>query len=279
MRPSWRYPVAMTDSRARAAMLSEYDAFLHRYDWDGVNLAELYFEAGRGMAGFHAVHPHASVRAARPGSAARYRSCRTLRSALPDLLEVPPSGPKPCHGVPGAYARPHLPGDPPHVRKTPEGARGLRGDRDRHGQPSARRSSGSTLAWICPASCDCRRNSASPCRWKIRNTAGPTDPMRYVSIGAEYAARTGIRGQAPPRSEYSVLPEAGCPDAISDIDPDRNGVLPAHPCRGSRCAAGNHLCGVQRQPAGHATPFRSICSNGEHARIRGTTTSSPRRIR
>jgi uncharacterized protein YdaL len=62
VRPSWRYPVAMTDSRARAAMVAEYDAFLHRYDWDGVNLAELYFEAGRGFADstlYTPMHPSA----------------------------------------------------------------------------------------------------------------------------------------------------------------------------------------------------------------------------
>lgn len=49
VRPSWRYPVAMTDSLCREAMLQEYAALLEQHDWDGVNLAELYFEAGRGF--------------------------------------------------------------------------------------------------------------------------------------------------------------------------------------------------------------------------------------
>ena len=46
---SWRIPVAMTDPHCLEAMLREFRTFLEKYDWDGVNLAELYFEAGRGF--------------------------------------------------------------------------------------------------------------------------------------------------------------------------------------------------------------------------------------
>lgn len=49
VRPSWRYPVALTDDSCRMAMVREYTTFLEKYDWDGVNLAELYFEAGKGF--------------------------------------------------------------------------------------------------------------------------------------------------------------------------------------------------------------------------------------
>lgn len=49
VRPSWRYPVAMTDPACAAAMRDTFAVFLRRHDWDGVNLAELYFEAGRGF--------------------------------------------------------------------------------------------------------------------------------------------------------------------------------------------------------------------------------------
>ncbi|MGA9116886.1 MAG: DUF2334 domain-containing protein [Bacteroidota bacterium] len=49
VRPSWRYPVAMTDPGCREAMIEHYMALLQRYPWDGVNIAELYFEAGRGF--------------------------------------------------------------------------------------------------------------------------------------------------------------------------------------------------------------------------------------
>ncbi len=48
IRPSWRFPIALTDSLALRATLAQMQDFLVQYDWDGVNLAELYFESGRG---------------------------------------------------------------------------------------------------------------------------------------------------------------------------------------------------------------------------------------
>lgn len=48
-RPSWRYPVALTDSKCTEAMYNEYKKIINSYDWDGINLAELYFEAGNGF--------------------------------------------------------------------------------------------------------------------------------------------------------------------------------------------------------------------------------------
>ena len=49
IQPSWRYPVALTDPQCVAAITQIYRKFLDQFDWDGVNLAELYFEAGRGF--------------------------------------------------------------------------------------------------------------------------------------------------------------------------------------------------------------------------------------
>jgi hypothetical protein len=46
VRPSWRYPVALTDTACLAKVKEDFKEFLLKYDWDGVNLAELYFEAG-----------------------------------------------------------------------------------------------------------------------------------------------------------------------------------------------------------------------------------------
>jgi uncharacterized protein YdaL len=45
-RSSWRYPMAMTDEASLRAMCDEYDSLLRNYDFDGVNLAEIYFESG-----------------------------------------------------------------------------------------------------------------------------------------------------------------------------------------------------------------------------------------
>ena len=62
VRPSWRYPVALTDARCVNTMKNEFVRFLNKYDWDGVNLAELYFEAGSGFESptlFTPMHPSA----------------------------------------------------------------------------------------------------------------------------------------------------------------------------------------------------------------------------
>ncbi|MBA4312801.1 MAG: hypothetical protein C0417_09245 [Chlorobiaceae bacterium] len=43
---SWRFPVALTDSNCLNEVKNMYKSFLLQHDWDGVNVAELYFEAG-----------------------------------------------------------------------------------------------------------------------------------------------------------------------------------------------------------------------------------------
>jgi uncharacterized protein YdaL len=49
VRPSWRYPVALTDDSCLESAVREYAQLLYRFDFDGANLAELYFEAGKGF--------------------------------------------------------------------------------------------------------------------------------------------------------------------------------------------------------------------------------------
>ncbi|HTY36623.1 MAG TPA: DUF2334 domain-containing protein [Bacteroidota bacterium] len=49
VRPSWRYPVAMTDPVCLDSIATYYGKLLSGFDWDGVNLAELYFESGKGF--------------------------------------------------------------------------------------------------------------------------------------------------------------------------------------------------------------------------------------
>jgi len=58
----WRYPVALTEPKCMEAVISEYLDFLKQYDWDGVNIAELHFEAGKGFEDpklFTPMHPSA----------------------------------------------------------------------------------------------------------------------------------------------------------------------------------------------------------------------------
>jgi uncharacterized protein YdaL len=62
VRPAWRYPVALTDPQCVNAILSNYKQFFGKFDFDGVNLGELYFESGRGFidpAVFTPMHPSA----------------------------------------------------------------------------------------------------------------------------------------------------------------------------------------------------------------------------
>lgn len=62
IRPSWRYPVALTDDSCLSAIVKEYETLLENHDWDGVNVAELYFEAARGLKdpkSFTPFHPSA----------------------------------------------------------------------------------------------------------------------------------------------------------------------------------------------------------------------------
>ncbi len=64
VRPSWRYPVALTDQKCISAIDSAYTKLLDTYDWDGVNLAELYFEAGEGFKNptlYTPMHPSARL--------------------------------------------------------------------------------------------------------------------------------------------------------------------------------------------------------------------------
>jgi len=64
VRPSWRYPVALTDPVCRAAAFDQYRALLTRFDWDGVDISELYFEAGRGFEDAELMTPlHPAARA------------------------------------------------------------------------------------------------------------------------------------------------------------------------------------------------------------------------
>lgn len=62
VRPSWRYPMALTDDSCLKAMMKAYSTLLNSYDWDGVNLGELYFESNNGLKDpnmFTPMHPSA----------------------------------------------------------------------------------------------------------------------------------------------------------------------------------------------------------------------------
>ena len=49
IRPSWRTPMALTERKCLDAAIQKYRELLQQFDFDGVNLAELNFEAGQGL--------------------------------------------------------------------------------------------------------------------------------------------------------------------------------------------------------------------------------------
>lgn len=55
--PAWRYAVALTDPICIDSMAAQFQTLLESYDWDGVNLAELYFESGKGFQTPHLFTP------------------------------------------------------------------------------------------------------------------------------------------------------------------------------------------------------------------------------
>ena len=62
LKASWRYPVALTDKQCLKAATSVYLDLLKKNDFDGVNIAELNFEAGKGFNDpkvFTPMHPSA----------------------------------------------------------------------------------------------------------------------------------------------------------------------------------------------------------------------------
>lgn len=62
LKASWRYPVALTDKQCFNAASAVYLDLLKKFDFDGVNIAELNFEAGKGFSDpkvFTPMHPSA----------------------------------------------------------------------------------------------------------------------------------------------------------------------------------------------------------------------------
>lgn len=59
----WRRLMALSDESCRQAVLTELDSLISRFDWDGINLAELYFESALGPESPDTFTPmHRSVR-------------------------------------------------------------------------------------------------------------------------------------------------------------------------------------------------------------------------
>jgi hypothetical protein len=190
VRPSWRYPVAMTDSRARQAMLAEYASFLRKFDFDGANIAELYFEAGLGMEDSTLYTPmHVSAR----------RDLRSLLGADPVGLFDPHSSiywrEHPAAGnLVSTYRIRTLErvyrevlGLAQTMRKEREGFEVIVTAMDSYGSPELREYIGVDMAGIIRL----QKEFGFALQVEDPERRWSTDPMRYESMGADYAVRLG----------------------------------------------------------------------------------------
>jgi hypothetical protein len=171
-------------------MLTEYDGFLRRFDWDGVNLAELYFEAGRGMADsalFTPMHPSARrdlrsllgadpVGMFSPHSELYWRNRPAVRNMVTEyrvrMLD------RIYHEVLAVFEK---------IRKERTGFEVIVTAMDSYGSPELREQIGVDMPGILRL----QKEFGFALQVEDPERRWSTDPMRYVSMGAEYAARLG----------------------------------------------------------------------------------------
>jgi hypothetical protein len=193
VRPSWRYPVAMTDEKCLQAMAAEYRGFLERYEWDGVNLAEVYFEAGRGFADpnvFTPMHPSAQ-RAVRR----RYGvdMARLFDPQSPEYWKTAPAGAAAVteyrvQEIVAVYER--LLGMIRGVAATREGFEVIVTAMDALGSPELREYIGVDMRRIL----DLQKRYGFLLQVEDPEHEWSTDPRRYTAIGRRYAELLGDRG-------------------------------------------------------------------------------------
>jgi uncharacterized protein YdaL len=190
VRPSWRYPVALTDARCVSALTEEYISFLRQHDWDGVNLAELYFEAGRGFRDSTLYTPmHASAReelrklynldATRifdPRSPVYWRTHPEIRETLTAYR---------VGKLEDLYR--HLLRAFSGIEKTRDGFEVIVTAMDSHGSPELRENIGVDMRSVVSL----QKEFGFALQVEDPEHQWSTDPMRYVAIGRQYEALLG----------------------------------------------------------------------------------------
>jgi len=190
VRPSWRYPVALTDPRCVSALTEDYIGFLRQYDWDGVNLAELYFEAGRGFRDSTLYTPmHSSAReelrkqynldAARifdPRSAVYWRTHPEVRETITAYR---------VEKLEDLYRR--LLHAFSEIEKNRDGFEVIVTAMDSYGSPELREYIGVDMQSIIRL----QKEFGFALQVEDPEHRWSTDPMRYVGIGKQYEALLG----------------------------------------------------------------------------------------
>lgn len=194
VRPSWRYPVALTDDSCLAALTSEYRAFLRRHDWDGVNLAELYFEAAKGFSDpqyFTPMHPSARSEFRRRHG---YDPAQAFDDASPRYWKRDPQVVKAVteyrvEKLRAVYRRLlRMIGE---IAAEREGFETIVTAMDGLGSPELREYIGVDMESIIAL----QREFGFLLQVEDPEHLWSTDPLRYIDIGARYAALLGDRSR------------------------------------------------------------------------------------
>lgn len=188
VRPSWRFPVALTDPNCLKEVINEYIGILKAYDWDGVNFAELYFDAGRGFMDpkmFTPLHPSACNEFKRkygfsikeifnPSSQYYWKSNLTAKD---DLVKYRVSKINELHNVFLKIITDYA--------KTKEGFKVIVTFMDSHFSPEMKEYYGINSDDIC----DLQKKYDIILQPEDPQNKWSTDPSRYVSLGRFYAGR------------------------------------------------------------------------------------------
>ncbi|MCU7494393.1 MAG: DUF2334 domain-containing protein [Ignavibacteria bacterium] len=190
VRPSWRYPVALTDPECLKAMTGEFNKFLYSYQWDGVNLAELYFEAGKGLENpnlFTPMHPSAQKEFRQrynldlkkiftPGSGSYWKTNSYVKNAVTEYR---------INKLSEIYDR--LLGAFSGVARNKKGFQVIVTAMDSYGSPELKDYIGVDMEKILAL----QKKYNFLLQVEDPQNLWSTDPMRYVEIGKKYDALIG----------------------------------------------------------------------------------------
>ncbi|MBL0173828.1 MAG: DUF2334 domain-containing protein [Ignavibacteria bacterium] len=189
-RPSWRYPMAMTDPACLDAMTGVYRNFLRRFDFDGVNFAEVSFESGSGPEEPTKFTPMHSSARAEFKRIAGFDPADLLDPGSPRFWKRNPSGLKRFEDWRVARLVPihdRILGIGEEIRKSRPGFDIILTSLDNLGSPELRRREGIDVESIL----ELRKRRRFTLNVEDPAARWSEDPARYRDIAATYRARLG----------------------------------------------------------------------------------------
>ena len=194
IQPSWRYPVALTDPQCVVAMTEHYKKLLSTFDFDGVNLAELYFEAGRGFENANLFTPmHATARSDfkkyfgfdpvnlfSPSSSYYWKNNSWAKNAMVNYR---------INKIDEVYEK--ILGSIQYMEKTKPGFKIIVTAMDSFGSPELKEQIGVDMEHIL------KLQKKFGFMLQVEDPQGlwSTDPMRYIDIGKKYEQLIGDRNK------------------------------------------------------------------------------------